>query len=89
LTVPSRAEHHTDRLKRAVRAPSISFGLGQGAWGTTVTVSLELDASLPRPAVQLVAGKAIRRLKALAETGEVPTPEHNPSARADAEVSRR
>jgi hypothetical protein len=36
------------------------------------------------PAGQALAGKAVRRLKALAETGEVPTTEGNPSARGDA-----
>jgi hypothetical protein len=68
------------------RGESISFGAGHGDCGGTVTVVLELQVPLPRPAAQLLAGKAVRRLKALAETGEVPTTEHTPSARADAEV---
>ena len=35
-------------------------------------------------ATQVLAGKAVRRLKALVETGEVPTTDHNPAYRADA-----
>jgi hypothetical protein len=70
----------------ALRGAWIHCGPAQGDWGATVTVRLELQVPLPRPAAQLLGGKAVRRLKALAETGEVPTTEHNPSARADAEV---
>ena len=50
-------------------------------WGTTATVTLRLEAAVPGMATQTLAGKAVRRLKALAETGEVPTTEHNPSGR--------
>jgi hypothetical protein len=50
-------------------------------WGTTATVTLRLESALPGMATQTLAGKAVRRLKALAETGEVPTTEHNPSGR--------
>lgn len=67
------------------RRGSILFGSDQGDWGTTVTLSLELDVPLPRSAARPLAGKAIRRLKALAETGEVPTAARNPSARATSE----
>jgi hypothetical protein len=35
-------------------------------------------------ATQVLAGKAVRRLKALCETGEIPSTEFNPSARGDA-----
>jgi hypothetical protein len=35
-------------------------------------------------ATQVLAGKAVRCLKALVETGEVPTTDHNSSYRADA-----
>ena len=68
-----------------VRRASLSFGPGLGDWGTTVTIRVGVDVPLPRSASQLLAGKAIRRLKALAETGEVPTTARNPSARADSE----
>ena len=50
-------------------------------WGTTATVTLRLESAVPGTATQTLAGKAVRRLKALAETGEVPTTEHNPSGR--------
>jgi hypothetical protein len=72
-----------------VRRASIGFGPDLGEWGTTVTVALELEVPLPRPAAQAIAGKAIRRLKSLAETGEVPTTARNPSARAHSEVAAR
>jgi len=63
---------------------SLDIGSEVGDWGTTVTVKLRLHSPVPRMARQALAGKAVRRLKALAETGEVPTTERNPSARADA-----
>jgi hypothetical protein len=63
---------------------SLRVGDTTDAWGTTVTVRLRLSAPVPGMAAQALAGKAVRRLKALAETGEVPTTDHNPSARADA-----
>jgi hypothetical protein len=50
-------------------------------WGTTATVTLKLESAVPGMATQTLAGKAVRRLKALAETGEVPTTEDNPSGR--------
>ena len=53
-------------------------------WGRTTTLRLELTASLPETATHVLAGKALRRLKALAETGEIPTTDFNPSARDDA-----
>jgi hypothetical protein len=34
-------------------------------------------------ATQALAGKAVRRLKALCETGEIPSSDFNPSARGD------
>ena len=71
------------------RGASISLSSAQGDWGATVTVSLELQVPLPRPAAQLLGGKAVRRLKALAETGEVPTTQDNPSARTSAEEAAR
>jgi hypothetical protein len=59
-------------------------GDDQGAWGTTFTVGLELDAPVPDVATRLLAAKAVRRLKALAETGEIPSTERNPAYREDA-----
>ena len=63
----------------------LEFGPQVGDWGRTVTVTLRLESAVPGVATQVLAGKVVRRLKALAETGEVPTTAHNPSARADAE----
>jgi len=59
----------------------LDFGPEVGDWGTTTTVTLRLESALPGTATHTLAGKAVRRLKALAETGEVPTTEHNPSGR--------
>jgi hypothetical protein len=63
---------------------SLEVGRDAGAWGTIVTVGLRLEAPVPGMAADVLAGKVVRRLKALAETGEVPTTAANPSARADA-----
>ena len=62
---------------------ALDFGFPAGDWGTIVTVTLRLESTLPRGAAQTLAGKVARRLKALTETGEVPTTAHNPTARAD------
>ena len=67
-----------------VTTSSLNAGADQGTWGTTFTLHLELDAPLPGVATQTLAGKAIRRLKALAETGEMPTTAHNPAYRRQA-----
>ena len=63
---------------------SLDFGDELPDWGTVVTVDLRLEAAVPGMAAQTLAGQVVRRLKALVETGEVPTTAHNPSARADA-----
>lgn len=63
---------------------SLVVGEPDRDFGRTVTLSLQLDAAVPGMATPLLAGKALRRLKALVETGEVPTTDHNPSYRADA-----
>ena len=80
-----------DRQSRAaildglpVADASLSLGPQLGEWGSTVTIHLRLETAVPGMATQTLAGKALRRLKSLAETGEVPTTERNPSARADA-----
>jgi len=53
-------------------------------WGRVVHLTLRLEAPVPGLAAQALAGKALRRLKALAEAGEVPTTAFNPAARDDA-----
>ncbi len=53
-------------------------------WGRTTTLALELSAPVAGMATQSLTGKAVRRLKALCETGEIPSTDFNPSARADA-----
>jgi hypothetical protein len=63
---------------------SLEFGEELPEWGTVVTVELRLEAAVPGLAAQVLAGKAVRRLKALAEAGEVPTTAFNPAARSDA-----
>jgi hypothetical protein len=63
---------------------SITIGAEDRDWGTTVTLELRLSAPVPGMATQTLAGKAVRRLKALCETGEIPTTAFNPSAREDA-----
>ena len=63
---------------------SLSIGDPDRDWGTTVTLELRLSAPVPAMATQTLAGKAVRRLKALCETGEIPTTASNPSARDDA-----
>jgi hypothetical protein len=47
-----------------------------------VTVTLRLEAGAPGSMAQALAGKVVRRLKALVETGEVPTTANNPAARS-------
>src|ERR1044071_6266102 len=51
-------------------------------WGIAVTVHLRLQEPVPDMAANTLAGKAVRRLKALVETGEAPTTDRNPSGRA-------
>jgi|tagenome__1003787_1003787.scaffolds.fasta_scaffold20492369_2 hypothetical protein len=63
---------------------SLDFGDELPGWGTVVTVELRLEAAVPGMAAQTLAGKVVRRLKALVEAGEVPTTAHNPAGRADA-----
>jgi hypothetical protein len=63
---------------------SLEFGEELEDWGTVVSVDLKLEAPVPGMAAQVLAGKVVRRLKALVEVGEVPTTAHNPAARPDA-----
>lgn len=76
-----RAEVVDDAPARSV---TLLRGPDQGEWGTTWTVELEVGAPLPGRATQLLAGAVVRRLKALAETGEIATTAHNPAYRGDA-----
>ncbi len=61
---------------------SLAFGPVLGEWGTVVTVTLRLEAAVPGATAQTLAGKVVRHLKALVETGEVPTTANNPAARS-------
>jgi hypothetical protein len=63
---------------------SLTIGDPDRDWGRTVTMELVLSAPVPGVAVQALAGKALRRLKALCESGEIPNTDFNPSARSDA-----
>ena len=67
-----------------VREASVEIGGQDRDWGTTTTIHLELTGPVPGMATQTLAGKAVRRLKAVCETNEIPTTAHNPSARSDA-----
>jgi hypothetical protein len=62
---------------------SLTVGGEDRDWGRTATIGLELSAPVPGMATQALAGKAVRRLKALCETGEIPSTDFNPSARSD------
>ncbi|CAB4906491.1 unannotated protein [freshwater metagenome] len=57
----------------------VSFGPAQQDLGTTVTLQLRVEG--PDLAAGATAAKALRRAKALIETGEIPTLAHNVSAR--------
>lgn len=65
-----------------VAEATLTLGPEVPDWGRTATVWLRLESAVPGMATQVLAGKAVRRFKALAETGEVPTTEANPSGRA-------
>ena len=67
-----------------VRGASLEIGDEDRDWGRTVTIALELSAPVAGMATQALAGKAVRRLKALCETEEMPNTDFNPSARGDA-----
>jgi hypothetical protein len=67
-----------------VRESELEIGAQDRDWGRTVTLRLELSAPVPGMTTQALTGKAVRRLKAVCETGELPTTAFNPSARDDA-----
>ena len=70
---------------------SVTFRPAPGDWGTEVTLHFRFDppggaagtaaAKLMEAVPKTLVSKALRRFKSLVETGEVPTLEHNPSAR--------
>ena len=95
-TLPIRAEKdeieriwtsHTAVIMDGIPFASATTQYGQdvGDWGRAVTVHLRLKEAVPDMAANTLAGKAVRRLKALVETGEAPTTAHNPAARGDAD----
>lgn len=57
----------------------VTFARAPQELGTEVTLALRLEG--PDLAAGAAAHKALRRAKALAETGEIPTLAHNPSGR--------
>jgi hypothetical protein len=63
---------------------SLTIGAPDRDWGSTVTLQLQLSAAVPDMGTQTLTGKALRRLKALCETGEIPSTAFNPAARDDA-----
>ncbi len=73
---------------------SVRFHPAPKDWGTEATLRFHIDmqggilanwrAKRLRMLPRLLAEKGLRRFKSLAETGEVPTLEHNPHARAGA-----
>jgi hypothetical protein len=94
-TLPIRAEKdaiervwttHTTTIFDGIPMESATTQYGQtvGDWGLAVTVHLRLAEAVPDIAANALAGKAVRRLKALVETGEAPTTARNPSAREEA-----
>jgi uncharacterized membrane protein len=72
---------------------SVRFRPGPADWGTEVTLTIRLDpptgllgaaaAVLPAAVPKIAVAKALRRFKNLAETGEIPRTEPQPTARAD------
>ena len=85
-----RARWQQPRLRAAVlagipvRSAELRIGTEDRDWGHTAAMDLTLTAAMPGVATNTLAGRALRRLKSLCETGEIPTTDHNPSARANA-----
>ena len=75
---------------------SVNFRPGPDETGTVVTLNLQFEPPLGAAGAGLVkafhkipraiVGQALRRLKSLAETGEIPTLEHNPSGRGASDM---
>jgi uncharacterized membrane protein len=76
---------------------SVHFRPAPAAWGTEVALRLRFHppgGALGASAMRLLGvvprtmvTQALRRFKSLVETGEIPTLEHNPSARTDASAN--
>jgi hypothetical protein len=77
---------HTTTIMDGIPLESATTQYGQTVrdWGLAVTVHLRLAEPVPDMAANTLAGKAVRRLKAIVETGEAPTTDRNPAAREDA-----
>lgn len=63
---------------------SVEFRQGRPELGTIVTLRLQLGRPIPHLIPELLIAKVLRRFKSLIETAEIPTLEHNTSARASA-----
>ena len=57
---------------------AVDFRPGPDDWGTEVTLTVDVPGGRAKG---VAAAKALRRLKSLAETGELPSTERNPAAR--------
>jgi len=74
----------------------VTFRPGPNGTGTEVTLHLKFEPPLGNVGKSLakafrlvpraVVGQALRRFKSLVETGEIPTLEHNPSARGSSDT---
>lgn len=73
----------TDGLELEPASVHLRFAEGRPDWGATVTANVEFPGPVPELGADALAGKLVRRFKALAETGEMPTTAHNPSGRND------
>lgn len=75
---------------------SVEFHPAPNSLGTEVTLRMQFDPQMGRLGAQLarvlhtipraIAGQTLRRFKSVMETGEIPTLEHNPSARRTADA---
>ena len=75
---------------------TIRFSPAPADWGTVATLRFRFEppgGALGKSAAKLLgavprvlAEKALRRFKSLVETGEIPTLEHNPSARGSGDI---
>ena len=67
------------RFRRSFETEGVvEFRPGPDDWGTEVTLTVDVPGGRAKG---VAAAKALRRLKSLAETGELPTTERNPAAR--------
>jgi hypothetical protein len=71
-----------DGLEIEPESVTMLFAQGRPGWGNEATAHLEFNGAVPDLGADLLAGKVVRRFKALFETGEIPTTHHNPAARS-------